>query len=52
VELDATAHSVVLTGGVRLARGRGWVTAEHATIDVASGRVSLEDVKGSLPVRP
>src|SRR5262245_47692930 len=52
VELDAAARSVVLSGSVRLARGRGWVTAEQATIDVPTGRVSLQDVRGSVPVDP
>ncbi len=51
-ELDAKSRTVTLTGGVRLARGRGWVTAEQATVDIASGKVSLREVKGSLPVDP
>ncbi|HEX4336257.1 MAG TPA: LptA/OstA family protein [Polyangiaceae bacterium] len=49
-ELDAHNRSVVLTGGVRLSRGKGWITAEQATVDVASGKVSLQEVKGSIPV--
>jgi lipopolysaccharide export system protein LptA len=52
VELDAGTRKLVLAGGVRLSRGRGWLTAEQATLDVSTGRLSLEDVKGSLPVDP
>jgi hypothetical protein len=42
----------VLTGNVRVARGRGWVTAERATLDMASGKVTLHAVKGEIPVEP
>lgn len=49
-DLDAKGRSVTLSGGVRLARGRGWVTAQQATLDIASGKVSLQEVKGSIPV--
>lgn len=52
IEFDADARKVDLRGGVRLSRGKGWVTAEHAVIDIASGKVSLEGVKGSIPVDP
>ena len=52
VEFDAASHSVSFHGSVRLSRGKGWVTAEHATVDVGSGKVSLQEVKGSIPVDP
>lgn len=52
VEFDASSHTVAFHGNVRLSRGRGWVTAEHATVDVGSGKVSLQEVKGSIPVDP
>jgi len=52
VEFDAAARSVALHGGVRLSRGKGWLTAEHATVDMATGKVSLQEVKGSIPVDP
>jgi lipopolysaccharide export system protein LptA len=52
VEFDAASRTVALHGSVRLSRGRGWVTAEHATVDIASGKVSLQEVKGSIPVDP
>ena len=50
IELDVPKRRVELKGGVRLARGRGWVTAERASIDLATQHVSLHDVKGSIPV--
>jgi len=50
VEFNANSRTVDFRGNVRLTRGRGWVTAEHATVDIGSGKVSLEDVKGSIPV--
>jgi lipopolysaccharide export system protein LptA len=52
VEFDVASRTVTLAGAVRLARGRGWLTAEHATIDIATGKVSLQEVKGSIPVDP
>jgi lipopolysaccharide export system protein LptA len=51
-EFDASARTIALHGSVRLSRGRGWLTAENATIDVASGKVSLQEVRGSIPVDP
>lgn len=59
--IDATAQSAVvdlakrevtLSGGVRLARGRGWVEAGRATIDLSTRKVTLKEVKGSIPVEP
>lgn len=59
--IDATASSVVvdlakrdvkLSGGVRLSRGKGWIEAGSATIDLGTRKVTLEDVKGSIPVQP
>ena len=52
IEFDATSRKVSLSGAVRLSRGRGWVRAERATLDIASGKVSLEEVKGSIPLEP
>ena len=52
VELDLTKQIVDLRGGVRLTRGQGWLQADRATIDVASGKVTLSQVKGSIPVPP
>jgi len=52
VEVDVAKRQVKLAGGVDLRRGRGWVKAERATIDLATRHVSLRDVKGSIPVEP
>ncbi len=50
VEVDVAGRRVKLSGGVRLARGRGWLKAGSATIDLNTRKVSLEDVTGSIPV--
>jgi len=52
VELDLAKQLLELRGGVRLARGQGWLQADRATIDIASGKVSMSQVKGSVPVPP
>lgn len=52
VELDLQKQVLDLRGGVRLTRGQGWLQAERATIDIASAKVSLSQVKGSIPVPP
>lgn len=49
-ELDLLKSVLDLRGGVRLARGHGWLQADRATIDIASAKVSLTQVKGSIPV--
>jgi lipopolysaccharide export system protein LptA len=50
LEIDLKARSMELRGGVRLTRGEGWITAEQASINIATGRVTLSEVKGSIPV--
>ncbi len=52
VEVDVPKRKVELSGGVRLTRGKGWVEAARATIDIGTYRVSLHEVKGSIPVQP
>jgi lipopolysaccharide transport protein LptA len=52
VEVDVARRTVKLAGGVRLTRGRGWVQADSATIDISTRKVTLQDVKGSIPVEP
>jgi len=52
MEVDVVTKRAQLLGNVRLTRGRGWVVAEKATIELSSNRVSLEEVKGSIPVAP
>lgn len=50
VELDLVRHILDLRGGVRLTRGQGWLNADKATIEMDSAKVTLKDVKGSIPV--
>lgn len=50
VEVDLAAHVMDLRGGVKLTRGDGWISAEKARIDIATAKVTLTDVKGSIPV--
>ncbi len=52
VELDLQRQILELRGGVRLTRGQGWLQADRATIDIASAKVTLAQVKGSIPVPP
>ncbi|MGZ3454337.1 MAG: LptA/OstA family protein [Polyangiales bacterium] len=49
-ELDLGKQRLSLRGGVRLYRGQGWVAADGAEIDLATARVTMTNVKGSLPV--
>ncbi len=51
VEVDVARRRVKLSGGVRLMRGRGWLRAQYATIDLSTRKVSLRGVKGSIPVQ-
>jgi lipopolysaccharide export system protein LptA len=50
-EVDVAHRSIKLSGGVKLSRGRGWITADTAAIDINTRKVTLEDVKGSIPVQ-
>jgi len=50
VEVDLVKQHLELRGGVRLTRGQGWLQAERATIDLATAKVTLTQVKGSIPV--
>jgi len=52
VELDLVKQVLELRGGVRLTRGQGWLQADRATIDIKTAKVSLTQVKGSIPVPP
>jgi lipopolysaccharide export system protein LptA len=51
LEVDVARRSVRLQGGVKVSRGRGWVTADAAQIDIATRHVTLDSVKGSIPVQ-
>ena len=50
VELDLKKQILELRGGVRFSRGQGWIEANKATIELATGRVNATNVKGSIPV--
>ncbi len=50
VEIDLAARTMSLRGGVKITRGDGWITAEQASINIATARVSMTDVKGSIPI--
>lgn len=50
VELDLVKQTLDLRGGVKLTHGGGWLTAERATIHIATAKVTLTEVKGSVPV--
>jgi lipopolysaccharide export system protein LptA len=50
VEIDLGARMMDLRGGVRMTRGDGWLTADRASINIATGKVSMSDVKGSIPI--
>jgi lipopolysaccharide export system protein LptA len=49
-ELDLAKQILELRGGVRIARGQGWIQADQAKIDLASAKVTASQVKGSIPV--
>ena len=49
-ELNLAKQVLDLHGGVRLARGAGWIQAEQARIDLATAKVTASQVKGSIPV--
>lgn len=50
VELDMKKQVLELRGGVKLSRGQGWIQADKATIELATGKVTATQVKGSIPV--
>lgn len=52
VELDVGRQVLELRGGVRLSRAGGWLSAETASINVATGKVSMRAVRGSIPAGP
>ncbi len=49
-ELFASKRTLVLRGGVRLWRASAWIEAREAQVDLATGRLTLEQVTGSIPV--
>jgi lipopolysaccharide export system protein LptA len=49
-ELFLTRRLLVLRGGVKLARGGAWIEAREAQVDFGSGKLTLEQVAGSILV--
>jgi lipopolysaccharide export system protein LptA len=50
LELDLASRTAVLAGGVRIGRGQGWIAAERATVQLDSGKIAMNGVRGVLPM--
>ena len=50
LDVNVPARQVRLVGGVRIERGQGWVQADRASIDLISAKITLDQVRGSIPV--
>jgi lipopolysaccharide transport protein LptA len=50
LELDLGKQTLELRGGVRVTRGAGFLTAERASIQLATMKISMSGVKGVVPV--
>ncbi len=50
LEVDVPERRVRLVGTVKIERGRGWIQADRASIDLVTNRIALEQVRGSIPV--
>ncbi len=50
-EVDVAHRSIKGERGRQVEPRRGWVTADTAAIDINTRKVTLEDVKGSIPVQ-
>lgn len=49
-EFDVAARTLTLGGGVRIARGDGWIRAAKATVHIGTGKISLHEVTGEIPI--
>jgi lipopolysaccharide export system protein LptA len=49
-ELLVRSRTLVLRSGVKIRRGGAWMEAREAQIDFGTGRITLEQVTGSIPV--
>jgi lipopolysaccharide export system protein LptA len=49
-DLDVDKQHLALRGGVRLYRSGGWLAADGADFDLAAGKLSMTNVKASVPV--
>lgn len=52
LEVEIPERRAGLVGNVRISRGRGWIQAEHASIDLPTGRITLDEIRGSIPIEP
>lgn len=50
VEVDFGKQTMLFSGGVKLMKGEGWLTAQTATVRLDSGKVSMTEVQGALPL--
>jgi lipopolysaccharide export system protein LptA len=50
LEVEIPERRVRLVGDVKISRGKGWVQAEHASIDLPTGRITLDEIRGSIPI--
>lgn len=50
LEVEVPERRVRLVGNVKISRGKGWVQAEHASIDLPTGRITLDEIRGSIPI--
>jgi lipopolysaccharide export system protein LptA len=50
LEVEVPERRVRLIGNVKISRGKGWVQAENASIDLPSGRITLDEIRGSIPI--
>lgn len=52
LEVEIPERRAGLVGNVRIARGKGWIQADHASIDLPTGRITLDEIRGSIPLEP
>ncbi|MGC4069305.1 MAG: LptA/OstA family protein [Polyangiaceae bacterium] len=50
LEVEIPERRVRLIGDVKISRGKGWIEAEHASIDLPTGRITLDEIRGSIPI--
>lgn len=49
-EIDLSRNVLELRGGALLVRGQGHLRAQRASIDLSTSKVTLKEVRGSLPI--
>lgn len=48
--LDLTTHTLAFSGGVKVTQGAAWLAAEKAVLNLDTGKITLTQVKGALPL--